>query len=119
MPKLYMKMKVLPAIIMSALAAWPQNQPEVSSEDNPITFSSRVNLVSVPVVVRDRAGRAVGNLTREDFQLFDKGKLQLITKFSMEKSDSAANTAGSATAPREAQERAVTPVSPPAALPDR
>jgi VWFA-related protein len=60
----------------------------VTSQEAPITFSSRVNLVSVPVVVRDREGRAVGNLGKEDFQLFDKGKLQVITKFSIEKSGS-------------------------------
>lgn len=79
-----MKMRVPAAIILSALAVWPQTPPEVSQEDTPITFGSRVILVSVPVVVRDRAGRAVGNLRKEDFQLFDKGKLQVITKFSIE-----------------------------------
>jgi VWFA-related protein len=65
-----------------------QNQPEVSSHEAPITFSSRVNLISVPVVVRDKQGRAVGSLQKEDFQLFDKGKSQTITKFSIEKSSS-------------------------------
>ena len=40
----------------------------------------------VPVVVRDRSGRVVRDLARADFQLFDKGKLQTITKFSVEKS---------------------------------
>ena len=63
--------------------------PEFASEEAPITFSSRVNLISVPVVVRDREGRAVGDLRKEDFQVFDKGKLQVITKFSIEKSDRA------------------------------
>ncbi|HTA42256.1 MAG TPA: hypothetical protein VK789_07410, partial [Bryobacteraceae bacterium] len=75
-----MRTRVLSGVILSALAVSPQylpaqNQPEVSSVETPVTFSTRVNLVSVPVVVRDRAGRAVGNLTKEDFQLFDKGKL--------------------------------------------
>ncbi len=59
---------------------------EVSSKDADVTFKSKVNLVLVPVVVRDRAGKAVGTLTKEDFQLFDKGKVQAITKFSIEKS---------------------------------
>ena len=64
----------------------PPDTPEVTSHEATITFSTRVNLISVPVVVRDRNGRAVGSLRQEDFQLFDRGKLQVITKFSMEKS---------------------------------
>jgi VWFA-related protein len=64
-----------------------QSQPEIATQEAPITFSSRVNLISVPVVVRDREGRAIGALQKEDFQVLDKGKLQVITKFSIEKSD--------------------------------
>ncbi len=73
-------------LILCAAPAFPQGQPEVSTQDTPVQFSSRVNLVSVPVVVRDREGRAIGDLKKEDFQLFDKGKLQVITKFTVEKS---------------------------------
>jgi VWFA-related protein len=75
--------------------------PEIASHEAPITFSSRVNLISVPVVVRDKNGRAVGNLEKEDFQVFDKGKLQIITKFSIEKSDRIVEIArAAANAPR-------------------
>jgi VWFA-related protein len=56
------------------------------SHEAPATFSSRINLVTVPVVVRDRNGHPVGGLKQEDFQLFDKGKTQAITKFSIETS---------------------------------
>ena len=59
--------------------------PEVSSREAPVTFSSRVNLVLVPVVVRDGQGHAIGTLKQDDFQLFDKGKPQIITRFSVEK----------------------------------
>jgi VWFA-related protein len=63
--------------------------PEMSSRDAPATFSTKVNLVMVPVVVRDAKGKAIGTLQKEDFQLFDKGKPQLITRFSVEKAGEA------------------------------
>lgn len=40
-----------------------------------------VNLVEVPVVVRDRKGHAVTNLTRDDFAIYDNEKLQKIALF--------------------------------------
>ena len=58
--------------------------PEVSSQDVQPTFTTRANLVLVRVVVRDKEGRANGTLQKEDFQLLDKGKPQVISKFSME-----------------------------------
>ncbi|MGO9095002.1 MAG: VWA domain-containing protein [Bryobacteraceae bacterium] len=61
------------------------NAPEMSSHEQAVTFQSKVNLVLVPVVVRDAQGRAVGTLTKEDFELFDKGKRQRISSFSVEK----------------------------------
>jgi VWFA-related protein len=60
---------------------------EVTQRDAPFTFSTGVNLVLAPVVVRDREGRAIGTLRKEDFQVFDKGKLQEISKFSVEKAE--------------------------------
>ncbi len=39
----------------------------------------------VPVVARDAQGRAVGNLTKEDFQVFENGKRRVITGFSLAK----------------------------------
>ncbi|MBZ5728821.1 MAG: VWA domain-containing protein [Acidobacteriia bacterium] len=63
-----------------------QNPAEMASHDQPVMFKSKVNLVLVPVVVRDKQGKALGNLRLEDFQLFDKGKPQIISMFSLEKS---------------------------------
>jgi len=71
-----------------------QSTAELSSRDAPATFTTKVNLVMVPVVVRDSNGKAIGTLKKEDFQLFDKGKPQLITRFSVEK-------AGESTIPAE------------------
>jgi VWFA-related protein len=70
----------------SSQAQTAANQSEISSHDASATFTSRVNLVIVPVVVRDREGHAIGSLQQTDFQLFDKGKPQVISKFSVEKS---------------------------------
>jgi VWFA-related protein len=58
---------------------------EIAPKDQTVTFQAKVNLVTVPVVVRNVNGQAVGTLTKQDFQLFDKGKKQEITKFSVEK----------------------------------
>src|SRR5579862_2434173 len=74
----------------AATSAPAPNGPEMSTRDAPATFSTKVNLVMVPVVVRDSAGKAIGTLHKEDFQLFDKGKPQLITRFSMERAGEAA-----------------------------
>ncbi len=79
----------LPLILMGLVGSlWfasAQTPPtEVSTQDAAPIFKSKVNLVLVPVVVRDRAGKTIGTLKQADFQLYDKGKLQNITKFSVE-----------------------------------
>jgi VWFA-related protein len=58
---------------------------EVSTRDVPLTFRTKVNFVTVPVVVRDQQGRALGNLSREDFQVYDSGKPQTISRFAVQK----------------------------------
>ena len=57
---------------------------ELSTKDTETTFKLRVNLVQVKVVVRDSKGALVRDLKREDFQLYDQGKLQPITTFGVE-----------------------------------
>jgi VWFA-related protein len=57
---------------------------EIATHDEPTTFKVNVRLVVVRAVVRDPQGHAVGNLNKDDFQVFDKGKLQVITQFEVE-----------------------------------
>lgn len=80
-------------LVLGLLAAvWgqaqtPPRQPaaEITTREAPVTFRSRVNLVTVPVVVRDSKRTAVGTLDKDDFQLFDGGKPQIVSRFSIEK----------------------------------
>jgi VWFA-related protein len=61
-----------------------QNSAELASHDEPATFKVNVKLVVVRAVVRDPQGHAIGNLRQDDFQVFDKGKPQVITQFEVE-----------------------------------
>jgi VWFA-related protein len=50
----------------------------------PPTITVNVNRVLIPVVVRDAHGHSVGNLRKEDFQVFDNNKPQPISGFMVE-----------------------------------
>jgi VWFA-related protein len=97
----------------------PEGAEVVSHEVQP-TFRIRAerNLVMVRAVVRQQNGKAVGNLRKEDFQVFDNGKPQTITGFSVE-AVGAAPEAARAPAPEKAQPPAPPEIQPPAALPRR
>jgi VWFA-related protein len=93
---------------------------EVSSRDTPPTFKVRVNLVLVRVVVRDAQGNIVPNLKKEDFQLLDNRKPQVISAFSVETPEShAIPTAVPATPSAESPAPGETLPVTPAALPQR
>jgi len=87
----------------------PRARLKPSSEDVPplatnpslTTLKVRVKLVQVGVVLRDAKGDAVGNVTKEAFQLFDNGKLQTISSFSAEKAVAAAGTDRQPALPRD------------------
>lgn len=62
-----------------------QSAAEIVSHDEATTFKVNVKLVLVRVVVRDSQGHAIGTLHKEDFQLFDNRKPQIITHFVLER----------------------------------
>ncbi|MGO9256033.1 MAG: VWA domain-containing protein [Bryobacteraceae bacterium] len=102
-------------------AAPAQKAPETKAVEEPATFHARVNLVMVPVVVRDKYDKVIGTLKQEDFRLADRGKPQEIIKFSVEtparpsvyRTSSEEKSGGAAGAPAELGEAS------PAPLPDR
>ena len=76
------------------------NQPEVVSHET-TTFKVRVNQVLLRVVVRDSHGNAVGNLSRDAFQVLDNGKPQPITSFSLTGSGAGQFSTGKKPEPEE------------------
>jgi VWFA-related protein len=78
---------MVPAMAPCILKGQTANPQEISSRDVEPTFKLQTerNLVVVRVVVRDAKGATVDRLDQEDFQLFDRGKLQTILHFSREK----------------------------------
>jgi hypothetical protein len=76
---------------------------EVSVQDTGNTFKLRVNLVQVHVTVRGDAGKPVEGLRKEDFQLFDNGKLQPITTFAVETAQSRKDRAEAAGKTQESE----------------
>ena len=73
-----------PAAQAPATAPTSDSQSEISMHDSESTFKLHVNLVQVRVVVRDSSGKPVENLRREDFEIYDQGKLQAITNFDVD-----------------------------------
>ena len=70
-------------LLIAALGAQTQTGEVTTREETP-TFQSSVNLVRVPVVVRDKQGHTVGGFHKEDFQLTDRGKPQSVAQFAVE-----------------------------------
>ena len=74
------------ALLLCLAAARAQQRPQAASgPEQPASFKTSVTVVVVPVVVRDKKGRAVGGLQQEDFRLSDNGKPQEIAKFAVER----------------------------------
>ena len=65
----------------------PSSDREMTTTESEPNFKLEVerNVVQVRVVVRNAKGEPVDNLKKEDFLVFDKGKQQTISHFSVER----------------------------------
>lgn len=59
-------------------------QKDIPAQNGTFTIESKVDVVLVPVLVRDGQGHAVGSLKKENFTLFDNDKPQAITGFTIQ-----------------------------------
>src|SRR5579859_7942238 len=60
---------LLPFLLLTALTGQAQDQ-----KDRGVTFTSRTDLVLVPVVVSDKAGTHIPGLAKDDFEIQEDGK---------------------------------------------
>ena len=75
-----MRQRSFSVVVCAALMAFGGGEVSAQPDARP-TFRSGVELVSVSAVVRDRRGRLVQKLTREDFRVLDGGESRPILNF--------------------------------------
>jgi len=71
-------------LLPAARALFGQQNPGAALEGAPPKFSSEVNVVNLFATVRDKQGKIVKNLTKDDFVLDEEGKPQTIRYFTRE-----------------------------------
>jgi len=72
-------------LCLCAFCEAQQQNTETAPQGDTFKFETKVNVVLVPVLVRDAQGNSVGTLKKDDFQVFDKDKLQALTGFTIQK----------------------------------
>ena len=78
---------LLACLVLTAVPGFPktpQSSPQKDNEKHPYKISVNVDLVVLPVTVRDRRGNAVPGLTQEDFQVYEDGVPQKVQYFGHE-----------------------------------
>ena len=68
------------ALMTQPVTGWAQEAAETQA-----TFRSGVDLVTVSATVRDSKGRLVTNLTKQDFEVIDRGERRTINEFRSER----------------------------------
>ena len=70
--------------LIASLGALPGLGPSMQAQDSAPTIAVDVKVVTLPVTVRDKHGKIVRDLTKDDFTLQEDGRPQTIRYFSQE-----------------------------------
>jgi VWFA-related protein len=70
--------------IIAALAFFPGVSPFLQAQDSAATIAVDVRVVTLPVTVRDKKGKIIRDLTKDDFTLQEDGRPQTIKYFSQD-----------------------------------
>src|ERR1700687_3845826 len=70
--------------LIAALVALPGLGPSMQAQDSAATIAVDVKVVTLPVPVRDKHGKSVRDLTKDDFTLQEDARPQTIRYFSQE-----------------------------------
>src|SRR5215204_644849 len=74
----------LPAAVFGATILSAQQAPPPNAEQQPgVTFRAETNFVEVHAIVTDQKGAFVKDLTRDDFEVYEDGRLQSASVFSL------------------------------------
>ncbi len=71
-------------VLIAALSALPGVGPSMWGQDAATTIAVDVKVVTLPVTVRDKHGKIVRDLTKDDFTLQEDGRPQTIKYFSQD-----------------------------------
>lgn len=71
-------------LLIAALGVLPGAGPSAQAQDAATTIAVDVKVVTLPVTVRDKHGKIVRDLTKEDFTLLEDGRPQTVKYFSQD-----------------------------------
>ena len=75
---------LIATLTIAALTLLPASGPLMQAQDAATTIAVDVKVVTLPVTVRDKHGKIVNDLTKDDFTLQEDGRPQTIKYFSKE-----------------------------------
>src|SRR6266571_3644909 len=80
---MFSQLRKVSLLVLAASAALSAGQSAPAPQPQQPTFKVQVDYVEVDAVVTDRQGNLVRDLKKEDFQVLEDGKSQVVTTFTL------------------------------------